>query len=501
MDKFSFTRKQKLKLNTITSLMNQSVLIMCGFTVPVLVLHAFGSAINGLVNSITQFLGFISLLELGVGAVVQSALYKPLADRDNVAISRIYVAANKFFRIIAIVLLVYTVLLMLFYPTIVSSQFDWFFTASLIGCIAISIFAQYYFCVVNNLLLNSDQRSYVQNIISIVSQIFYVTICIAMINFGCGIHAIKLVASLIFLLRPLGMSWYVKKHYDLFRDISYGDEPIKHKWNGVAQHFAYVILGGTDVAVLTLFSTLTNVSIYAVYNLIISGVTQMIFSMRNGIQSLMGELWAKQQLSDLNNLFGWVEWLMHTGVVAVWGCTAALIVPFVKVYTAGINDADYVVPLFAMLISYAHMGHCLRLPYHMMILVGGHYRETQSNYIVAAVMNIVISVLAVHVWGLIGVALGTICAMFYQTFWMANYISKNLLKWPIKCFLKQFFVDLISLVLIYKSTAWIELGDVSYFAWGIMALKVVLVAFVGLLAVNIIFYKANLIALWNKIKT
>ena len=187
--------------------------------------------------------------------------------------------------------------------------------------------------------------------------------------------------------------------------------------------------------------------------------------------------------------------------MAVWGCTVALIVPFVQVYTAGINDADYVVPLFAMLISYAHMGHCLRLPYNLMILVGGHYRETQSNYIVAAVMNIVISVLAVHAWGLIGVALGTICAMFYQTFWMANYISKNLLKWPIKCFLKQFFVDLISLVLIYKSTAWIELGDVSYFAWGIMALKVVLVAFVGLLAVNIIFYKANLIALWNKIKT
>ena len=192
---------------------------------------------------------------------------------------------------------------------------------------------------------------------------------------------------------------------------------------------------------------------------------------------------------------------MHTGAVAVWGCTVALIVPFVQVYTAGINDADYVVPLFAMLISYAHMGHCLRLPYNLMILVGGHYRETQSNYIVAAVMNIVISVLAVHVWGLIGVALGTICAMFYQTFWMANYISKNLLRWPIKCFLKQFCVDLISLMLIYQSTAWMALGEISYLAWLIMALKVVLVAFVGLLAINIIFYKDNLIALWNKIKT
>ena len=62
-------------------------------------------------------------------------------------------------------------------------------------------------------------------------------------------------------------------------------------------------------------------------------------------------------------------------------------------------------------------------------------------------------------------------------------------------------MDLLSLMLIYHSTAWMELGEISYFAWLIMALKVVLVAFVGLLAINIIFYKDNLIALWNKIKT
>ena len=306
-------RKQRLKFNTVTSLANQIVLIVCGFIVPVLILHAFGSAVNGLVNSITQFLGFISLLELGVGAVVQSALYKPLADKDNASISRIYVSANRFFRMIAIILLVYIVLLMLFYPAIVSSEFDWLFSASLIGCIAISLFAQYYFGVVNNLLLNSDQRSYVQNIISVAAQIFNVVACVVLINLGCGIHAVKLVASLIFLLRPLGMAWYVKKNYDLNRHISYQDEPIKQKWNGIAQHFASVVLSNTDIVVLTLFSTLTNVSIYAVYNLVVSGLKQMIFSMMSGIQALMGELWAKQQLSELNKLFGWVEWLMHTG--------------------------------------------------------------------------------------------------------------------------------------------------------------------------------------------
>ena len=72
------SRGKKLALNTITSLVLQVVSVICGFILPRLILESFGSDVNGLVNSITQFLGVITLLDLGVGAVVQSALYKPL---------------------------------------------------------------------------------------------------------------------------------------------------------------------------------------------------------------------------------------------------------------------------------------------------------------------------------------------------------------------------------------------------------------------------------------
>ena len=91
-------RKKKLIWNTISSLVFQITTIICGFILPHLILHHFGSSINGLVNSITQFLAVITFLELGVGAVVQSSLYKPLADKDNEAISKIIVSANRFFR-------------------------------------------------------------------------------------------------------------------------------------------------------------------------------------------------------------------------------------------------------------------------------------------------------------------------------------------------------------------------------------------------------------------
>ncbi len=75
-------RKKRLAYNTFSSLFYQITTIVCGFIMPRLVLTAFGSGVNGLVQSVTQFLGIISFLELGVGAVVQSSLYKRLAEHD-----------------------------------------------------------------------------------------------------------------------------------------------------------------------------------------------------------------------------------------------------------------------------------------------------------------------------------------------------------------------------------------------------------------------------------
>ena len=73
-------RKQLLALNTSSSLFNQVIQIISGFVLPRLILSTYGSDVNGLVSSITQFLQVIAFLELGVGAVVQSSLYKPLVE-------------------------------------------------------------------------------------------------------------------------------------------------------------------------------------------------------------------------------------------------------------------------------------------------------------------------------------------------------------------------------------------------------------------------------------
>lgn len=493
-------RGKKLALNTITSLILQLVTVVCGFILPRLILESFGSDVNGLVNSITQFLGVITLLDLGVGAVVQSALYKPLTEKDTDMISKIYVSANKFFRRLAEILLVYVVLLMIFYPLIVNKSFGHMYTALLIAAICISSFAQYYFGIVNSLLLNADQRGYIQYTAQIITLILNTIACYIVIKLGASIQIVKLTTSLIFLIRPFFLVLYVKKHYSINRKITYTEEPIKQKWNGMAQHFASYVLSRTDNIVLTLFSTLANVSIYSVYNIVILGVKNALLSMTNGFQSLIGEMLAKKETEKLNNFFGYVEWILHTGTTLIFGCTGVLLVNFVRVYTNGINDADYIQPLFAVLITVANAGHCLRLPYNILILAAGHYKQTQSNYIVAMILNIVISIATVKIWGLIGVSIGTLVAMAYQTVWMARYDSKNIICWPFKNFLKQCGVDVITVLIASLVTFKIPMLSVSYISWFLLALEIFAIWLVIAVLANIVFYRERVSSMFKRIK-
>lgn len=492
-------REKRLLYNTVSSFVFQITTIICGFVLPRLMLQCFGSEINGLVNSITQFLNIIAFLELGVGSVVRSSLYKPLANHDNDGVSKIIVSAGKFFKHLAQILLIYIIILTIGYPYIANQRFGWLYTAGLIVAMSISSFAQYYFGVVDRLLLSADQRGYIHYTAQTITLLLNTGACVILIKLGASIHIVKLTTSLIYLLRPIFLRAYVNKHYHLNRAITYTGEPIKQKWNGVAQHVAAVVLDSTDNIVLTIFSTLSSVSIYSVYNLVVSGVKQLLLSMTGGMQALLGELWAKQEMDNLKKTFGWFEWAMHTGTVFVFGCTGMLILPFVEIYTRGITDANYTQPMFAFLIVAANAGHCLRLPYNVMILAGGHYKQTQSNYIIAAILNIVISVASVKLWGLIGVAIGTLIAMFYQTIWMAIYDSRNLIKWPFKNFMKQIFVDVLTVVIGFFATKMLSLHTVTYISWVFLAVKISAVWVAIVLVLNFIFYRNKISGLFGKI--
>ena len=498
------TRKTKLMLNSVSSLIYQIITIVCGFILPRLFLSFYGSAVNGLVSSITQFLGFISLAECGVGAVVQSALYKPLANRDMSEVSKIVVSAERFFRKIAYILLGYTAVLMVFYPLITQKSFDYLFTLILIFVISISSFAQYYLGMTYKLLLNADQLGFIQYGIHSATLILNTVSCVLLMKAGASVQIVKLTTSLIFLAQPVLLAIIAKRNYKIDHKIHFTEEPIKQKWNGLAQHIATVVLGNTDTVVLTLLSTLENVSVYAVYHLVVNGVKQIVVSMTNGMQSMLGNMLAKNETDELNRSFSHIEWLLHTLVTIVFSVTAALIVPFVSVYTANISDANYIVPAFAYLITAAQAAYCLRLPYNIMVLAAGHYKQTQWSAIIEAAVNIVVSVVLVFSFGLIGVAIGTLAAMTYRTIYLAWYLSHNIINRNLRHFLKHILTDAVCVVMllgIVKLFApFFAMKSVSYISWSVLSVKVGCSALLSTAVVNVILYRREVLAAEKKIR-
>ena len=490
------TRKKKLMLNSASSLIYQFISIICGFVLPRFFLSFYGSEVNGLVSSITQFLSFITLAECGVGAVVQSTLYKPLADNDMISVSKIVLSSERFFKRIAYILLVYVAILMVVYPCITIESFDYLFTLILIFVISISTFAQYYIGMTYKLLLNADQLGFIQYTIHTVALILNTVACIVLMNQGASVHIVKLTTSLIFIMQPILLSVIAKRRYKLDRKIKLTEEPIKQKWNGLAQHIATVVLGNTDTVVLTLFSTLENVSVYAVYHLVVNGVKQIVLSMTNGMQAMLGNMLAKNETEELNRSFDNIEWLLHTIVTFAFSVTAILIVPFVSIYTANITDANYIVPSFAYMITLAQASYCFRLPYNIMVLAAGHYKQTQWSAIIEAIINVALSVILVFNFGLIGVAIGTVVAMAYRTVYLANYLRKNIIYRKLRHFIKHLVVDVLSAVILFVLvmifSSFYALQPVNYFEWVILAIKVALTGVFALLIVNGVFYRKKM---------
>lgn len=485
-------RKKKLLLNTVTGIAKQIVTVICGFILPRFILLYYGSEINGLISSISHFLSFISLLDLGVGSVIQANLYKPLADKDIYKVSAIVVSSQRFFRRLAYIFLVYIVILAVALPNTVSVEQDFLFTSSLVMIIAISTFAQFFFGMTNELLLAADQRSYITISMQIGTVLLNTLCCIILMEIGASIHAVKLLTSAIYVLRPIGQSLYVKYNYQIDKHVVTKGEVIKQKWNGLSQHFAAIVCENIDVVLLSIFSSLGDVSVYSVYYMVTSGVTMIIMTASTGIESLFGNMIARKENIALSKTFSVIEWGIHVLVTVVFSTAAVLIVPFISIYTKGITDINYIAPIFGAMLVVAYAVRCLRIPYFVIIKAAGHFKQTQNGAFISAILNIVLSVALIFKFGLVGIAFGTFVAMFYHTCYFVWYLQNNILNRGAKQFVLYILSDLLCCGIIAVATSSFKLINSTYISWIMMAIKTGLISVVVTGSVNAILYREQL---------
>ena len=485
-------KRGKIALKNISSnLILQLVIIISGFIMPKLLISTYGSDTYGLVASITQFLSFIILLEAGIGPVIKSKLYKYIAKDDKHHIKLILKEADKFFKKIGLVFIAYVIILCLVFPYI-NSEFDGLFSAGIILIMATSTLVEYFFGIVYNLYLQADKKYYVTSYAQIFCYIFNILLVVILIHFNASIFVVKIANAIAFIIKPAFQIMYVKKKLNM----SFKDEPgeckIENKFDGLSQHVAYMINSNTDITILTFFSNLATVAVYSVYNLVGTAIKNVSDALTNSMDSIFGDMAARGEKESLQRSFTIYEFIYYTIALILYICSVILIVPFVRIYTSGITDANYIEPIFGYILITACFFSCAKSIYANLIYSMGYFKQTNFICWIEAISNIVISICLVIKFGIVGVAIGTLVSAIIRYLYFSYYASKNCINRNKNITTKWFIISTLLFTLFAFITNNINIyTPTNYFNWAIYAFVVLIIVSIVVILVNIIFnYKA-----------
>ncbi len=484
-------RGRKITLNAVAGLSLHLVMIIYNFIFPRLVMQIYGSSVNGLLQSITQFLSYIALLDAGVSAVIRVKLYKPLADGDLKMIQRIVNSAKDFYKKIAYSFVAYTAVIAIILPFTYKAHFDFGYVLVLILIIAISTFAEYFFGISYTVLLEADQCKYISYLIQIISVIFNIIAVVILIKFRLSIHLVKLATAFIFAMRPIVLALYCRRRYR-FTPNNKALEPIQNKWVGLGHHIAYFLHTHTDIVILTFVKGPLVVSVYSVYSMIINALQTLLGYISGGIEAAFGNMIAKREKESLAKGLKVYEMAIFSLTTTFFSTAAVTIFGFVKVYTAGVKDVDYIIPNAAIILIFAEVVHCLRKPYEAVVMAAGLLKETMKGAFIETGLNLGISIILVWRYGIVGVAVGTLVAMLFRTIQYTVFVSENVVIRPLAEVLTKMILFIALFFTLYLIGNKVSFVCNSYLAWFGWAVCVFLISGICVLILDYIVFRNEL---------
>ena len=484
-------------LNMLSTLVLQVITIISGFVIPKLILVYFGSEVNGLVSSLTQFLSYIALVEGGITGVVMANLYKPLTKNDNTKISSIINTTRNFYKKIGFIFIGYSVLIAVLYPIIFDTSFNYLYIFLLTIILSINLFIQYMFSLTYRTLLNADKKIYIVSLTQCLIVLMSIIFAIISVKVYPQIHIFKLISGLLYIIQPIVYSYFVKKYYKLDKDAVVDNSLLKSRWDGFAINVAAFIHNGTDITLLTIFSTLSNVSVYSVYSLVSTGLKSIINSITSGLNPMLGMAYAKGDFEDLNNKMDSYEYIIFILVFLLFSVGALLITPFVSIYTKNITDVNYYQPMFGYMILIAEALYLVKFPHLNLAYSSNKFKEITKPAYIEALINIIISIILVPKFGLIGVAFGTIIAMLYRLIFHVWYTKKIIPNRSMIIFYRKFIIFIIATFVGFLFCYFIPISNITFINLILYGIIYGIIFLVIYLLVSLLFFK-NEIKFFNK---
>ncbi len=462
--------------NAFLGFFNQFVILALGLVIPRLVLVNYGSEANGLLTTVTQIFTYVALLEAGIGNAAVNAFYKPIVAQDKDGICDVFSATQKYFRKVTLLYALCVIVISFTYPLVVASELDYTTIFWVIFFQGMSGVVTFYFSAAYRQLLTADGKYYIISTIHLIIYILSSVLKIILMTHGISIVFLQILNFAVTCIQISMFYAVMRRKYAYLKKVPSPNMSALAERNAFVVHeVSSTIFSSTDALVLSTFCSLKVASVYAIYNLVFSSLSSLVNSVNNGLNYILGHVYAKKDSKKYEIAHDTYESVYMMAVFAVFTVAYVLILPFVSLYTASVNDIKYVDALLPFLFVAIQLLSCSRAVASRLITISGHAKATQLRSIIEAVINLVVSIILANLIGIYGVLLGTIVALLYRSNDIIIYANKKILKRSPFCTYKKMLVymSVFAIVAIlcemFKSNILNSISNYLYFVvWGLI---------------------------------
>lgn len=482
--------------------LQKAVMMLAAFIIPRIIITTYGSDINGLVVSVTQFVAYFVLVEAGISGASVYALYKPLADKNRPAINGILAASKRFYIISGYIFLSLVALLAAVYPYIINGNVlpAWkisviVFALGFSGALDFFTLSKY------RVLLTADQRSYVIS----ASQIAYwglnVLLTYALAKLKCDIALLEVILLSSVFLRSFILWYYAKTHYDyLDYSVSPDYSALKERWNVLYLQILGSIHSACPIILATIFLQIKEVSVYAVYNMVVSGIDGILSVFTSGLAASFGDVIARRQRGILKHAYREFEQAYYLLITVVYGASLLLITPFISLYTKGISDADYILPVLGAMCVLNGFLFNLKTPQGMLVISSGMYRQTRWQSTTQGLIELIGGIIGVQIFGLYGIVGGSILSNIYRDIDLLFFVPKHITRLSHLRTVKHIAAAFVSIAPAFFIFVKYGFAASSFIDWVFKGFIITAVLSVWTLAVNFVTDYKNMINICKRIR-
>lgn len=403
--------------NTFWNLVYQLTAVVAGFLVPRAIIGVYGSEVNGLVTSLTQFIGYFALVEAGISGAATFALYKPLAQGDWKGVNIVASASRAFYQKSGAVFLALLVGLSVIYPVFVSAGalLPWEIVA-LTFLLGAKVVVDFFSLSKYRVFLTADKKNWLIQLASTVYTLLNTVIIIVFSYLRAPVVAVYALALAAVFARSAILAVYTRRRYPEFDcKVDYGDFKLPQRWDALFLQILGAVQSGVPVILATvLCESMSEVSVLAVYLLISNGLQMIPNVLNTGMQALFGRQIADGDYEALRVSYRPYRALVYSVSAVACGCAFSLILPFVDLYAGGFSDADYHNALLGFLIVLNVFLFHGKSSQGLLVIAAGMYHETRWQTSVQALLIVVLGIPLTIEFGIAGTVAASCVSNAYR---------------------------------------------------------------------------------------